>query len=408
MPIRKFTNGRFSVKRFTAPGAGSSASFPPTWVTANGSLGIVSRNSAFTPATVTAISSGSIIYAVSSGTLPEGLYLGSSNGTIFGTYSLAPKPNTGNSLIKNFNVRATDTSSGLFSDASFSINTINEFVTTVNFSYTGADQLYTLPPNVNWVRAQLWGAGGGNWRATTGAGGYTEAIVSVPSGVNTMNVIVGGAGGNYNGGYGGGGFSNVDGGSGGGGGGGRSAIRFASPGNPFVEVLTAGGGGGSGLGGNSGGGGGGLTGLPGNGPAAGTGGTQSTGGAGGTGSGGTAGSGSQFQGGTSTGGFSGGGGGGGYYGGGGASGVPTQHHGGGGGSGFIGTNGSTALPGNEQGSFSTFGDTTPRFDSVRAVYYEYTRCLRGGTANSAAAYSGPGYSPGTGGSGQNGYVSVSW
>ena len=408
MPLRRYSINNVTNKRFSVPATVGRAPSPPTWVTANGSLGIVTRNSVFTSTTVSAISSGSITYVVSSGTLPEGLYLGSSNGTIFGTYSLSPKPNTGNSFIKNFNIRAIDASTGLSSDASFSINTINDFVTTVNFSYTGADQLYVLPPGVSWIRAQLWGAGGGNARATTGAGGYTEGIISVPSGVNRMNVIVGGAGGYPGSGYGGGGYSNPDSGNGGGGGGGRSAIRFASPGNPFVEVLTAGGGGGSGLGGNSGGGGGGLTGLGGNGSAGGGGGTQSAGGAGGTGNGGTAGSGTQFQGGDSTGGFSGGGGGGGYYGGGGASGVPNSHHGGGGGSGFIGTNGSTALPGNEQGSFTTYGDTTPRFDSVRSIYYENTRCLRGGTANSSAAYSGPGYSPGTGGSGQNGYVSVSW
>ena len=77
-----------------------------------------------------------------------------------------------------------------------------------------------------------------------GPGGYTESIITIPSGVTSITVIVGKGGqkGTQTGdGYGGGGGSGNDGGNSGGQGGGRSAIIIGSN-----EVLTAGGGGGGG------------------------------------------------------------------------------------------------------------------------------------------------------------------
>lgn len=403
MPLRRYSINSVKNKRFSVPASVGRVPTPPNWVTANGSLGTVSRNSSFST-TLSALSASSITYSISSGNLPEGLTLGSSNGVISGTYSIAVEPSTGNVSTKSFNVRAYDSSTGLSSDASFTIQCNNDYVSSAAFSYTGTDQLYVVPPNFKSFQVKLWGAGGSSARSTSGAGGYTEAKITLPNAIGgaTLNVIVGGTGSGVTGGYGGGGTAFPDSGNGGGGGGGRSALRIGA-----VEYATAGGGGGSGTGG-SGAGGGGLIGNNGTGSGAGSGGTQTAGGAGGTGSGGTASSGTQHSGGASTPGFSGGAGGGGWWGGGGASGVPAAHAGAGGGSGFVGTDGSTALVGNELGSFTTFADTTARYDTVRGAYYSNTRCLRGGTANGSAAYQGTDYSPGTGGSGQNGYVLIKW
>jgi hypothetical protein len=210
--------------------------------------------------------------------------------------------------------------------------------TVLTFSYTGANQTFTLPAGCSSFSAQLWGAGGAGGLVTSsgylaggggGGGGYTVATVSSGTGTNVFTVIVG-AGGNVSASsnttsFGGGGSGGVNSSPNvffGGGGGGRSAIALA--GN---DVLTAGGGGGGGEGVGGGGGGGqtGQTGLGRNNETAGTGGSQTSGGAcTDGGSPGTAYTGSSLSS------FHGGGGGGGYFGGAGCSG------GGGGGSGYIG------------------------------------------------------------------------
>lgn len=123
------------------------------------------------------------------------------------------------------------------------------------FSYTGSSQFYNTGGATSF-NVSLWGAGGGRGAhgqsyQQGGAGGYTSAIVYVPEGTTTLEVIVGGAGARGVFGvdtpiaFGGGGIGAAEGSPsnlhGGGGGGGRSAIIFA--GN---DLITAGGGGGGG------------------------------------------------------------------------------------------------------------------------------------------------------------------
>ncbi|MBA95169.1 MAG: hypothetical protein CMP21_05385, partial [Rickettsiales bacterium] len=258
-----------------------------------------------------------------------------------------------------------------------------------NFNYTGGNQTYNLPANTGYVKVKLWGAGGGNAANNGygygGPGGYTESIITIPSGTTSITVIVGKGGqkGTQTGdGYGGGGGSGNDGGNSGGQGGGRSAIIIGSN-----EVLTAGGGGGGGYGGSNkyGGVGGGLKGTDGynSGNEAGRAATQTGAGAKGTGSvrnGEDGGVGNQWQGGRGSitgNGWGGGGGGGGYYGGGGGGGTNGNHGPGGGGSGFVGRNGSSALSGDQWGSANSTEDANGRKDTVTNITYYNSRALRG-------------------------------
>jgi hypothetical protein len=108
------------------------------------------------------------------------------------------------------------------------------------FTYTGADQVYTVPAGVTSLTLHMWGAGGANSGGTGGgAGAYINGTLAVTP-ASSLTIIVGG-GGNLGtgstagvGGFGGGG----NGGMYGPGGGGRSAIRLSS-----TELVTAGGGG---------------------------------------------------------------------------------------------------------------------------------------------------------------------
>ncbi|MDC0712640.1 kelch-like protein [Stigmatella sp. ncwal1] len=218
------------------------------------------------------------------------------------------------------------------------------------FSYTGADQSWTVPTHVNRIRVKLWGAGGGgttfNSSGYGGGGAFGDTFLEVYPG-ETLAVVVGGGGsmGSYLGtpvsAYGGGGAYGVQGGAGGGG---RSAIR-----RPSYDLSTVGGGGGAGSdadGTYSDGGPGGDSGLDGKdgAPADGTyglrgkGGTHYAGGAGGTSVGTTytAKSGTQYKGGDASAEWwsgDGGGGGGGYYGGGAGGGDTSGGAAGGGGGG---------------------------------------------------------------------------
>ena len=198
------------------------------------------------------------------------------------------------------------------------------------FSYTGAQQTFTVPSGVSTITIKAWGAQGGSDdgsnRGDGGLGGYAIGNLSVTAG-NTLYIYVGGEGvyssshnssgtsGGWNGGGRGGSGSGAS-------GGGASDVR--SGGTALSNrVIVAGGGGGFDAWNNDGGVGGGTTGGSGGGSATvATGGTQSAGGTGGsrsgyTGENGTLGDGgdnSNYAGGTYT---YGGGGGGGYYGGGG-------------------------------------------------------------------------------------------
>ncbi len=222
------------------------------------------------------------------------------------------------------------------------------------FTYTGADQTWTVPSGVTSVVIRAIGAGGGGGRSGQatqgGGGGYATGRMNVTAG-QQFTVIVGGGGrrhcstdvpllsdttGRHNFSYGGGAAGNGTSGfdcafaSGGG----RSAVRVLGA---TDDLITAGGGGGGGYN-TAGGAGGGTSGLPGVGAQGGGGGTQSAGGVSPTPEVGV--DGIRYAGGWA--GYSatdrnapseGGGGGGGYYGGG----AGGDNGGGGGGSSWLGT-----------------------------------------------------------------------
>ena len=262
----------------------------------------------------------------------------------------------------HFRIVATNPSGTSYgSDRTFAAGTVS-----ITFSYTGAEQAFTVPADVFSVQVLAVGGSGGTAGALGGVGAQVSGDLSVTPG-ETLYVEVGGNGqsqgpSNYDG---SGGFNG--GGSGGGGGGGASDVRtspLASGLFPGDRLLVAGGGGGAGT--KAGylacrGGAGGAAGQPGKGegcqgPGGGAG-TQSSGGAaapltGGEqcagqdgqfgigGEGGTTGpSGCRGHGGGGGGGYYGGGGGGGYYGGGGG--------GGGGGSSLVPARGIVVLASSE-------------------------------------------------------------
>ncbi len=216
--------------------------------------------------------------------------------------------------------------------------------TTTTFSYTGAQQAFVVPPNVNTVHIDAQGASG--WSGATnrgGRGGSAVGDLAVTPG-ETLYIYVGGqgtaanvdqvpAGAGFNGG--GLGMTNSAGPNFVGGGGGASDVRQSGFALGNRVLVAAGGGGATENGGELGGDGGGLVG--GNGGTC-CGGTQATGGS--QVAGGTIG-GALGQGGNAIVGLTPwiGGGGGGYYGGG----RSDQHQSGGGGSSFLGgvSNGST-------------------------------------------------------------------
>lgn len=67
--------------------------------------------------------------------------------------------------------------------------------TTQSFSFTGADQTYTIPACASFVTIKVWGAGGGEWASTSGAAGYSSATFNLASGAlsagQTIMIIVG-------------------------------------------------------------------------------------------------------------------------------------------------------------------------------------------------------------------------
>jgi uncharacterized repeat protein (TIGR02543 family) len=200
-----------------------------------------------------------------------------------------------------------------------------------SFNYTGANQSWTSPSDVNSVTFYLLGAGGGAMnvagRGPGGSGGFATGTYAVST-PTTFTIIVGQGGNGTTQSldtYGGGGKADY------GSGGGRSAIRLAGG---AEDLITAGGGGGGGYEAKCGGAGGGTTGQDAvirtsNGEH-GKGGTQTAGGAGGYSvNAKTGGTGVKYQGGLGR--DESGGGGGGYWGGGGGG----DNIGAGGGSGYF-------------------------------------------------------------------------
>ena len=109
------------------------------------------------------------------------------------------------------------------------------------FSYTGAQQTFTVPSGVSTITIQTYGAQGTNGASPGGLGGYVSGDLTVTAG-NTLYVYVGGRAG-FNGG--------ASGHSNGGSGGGASDVR--SGGTAYTDrVIVAGGGGGGGWGNSKG------------------------------------------------------------------------------------------------------------------------------------------------------------
>ena len=277
----------------------------PAFTHASGSLGTIydsTRSSYSINNPVATIGNGTISgYAIQSGSLPSGLSIDSTTGTISGTASAV-----GTDTTSTFTVRAT-ASIGTTADREYTI--LVKALVTQTFSTSGSSQTFDTT-NIKSFTTYLWGAGG-----VSSQGGFVQGTVSVASGTNTLYIVVGNGGGSND--------TNVwRGGRGNGGGGSRAGGGFTgiftgsspSQGN---AVLIAGGGGSAGSNNN-------------NGPY--NGGNHSSGGNNCCGTGG-AGSGSALQGGSGGGGSQpGGGGGGGYVGGGGGGGACCSGAGGYGGS----------------------------------------------------------------------------
>ncbi|MCK9339388.1 MAG: glycine-rich protein, partial [Bacteroidales bacterium] len=235
-----------------------------------------------------------------------------------------------------------------------------------DFTYTGGEQTFVVPQNVNELTLEVWGAQGGYRSSSTygGKGGYSIGTIAVAQG-DIMYVNVGGSGntGGTSGGYNGGGsrYSYS-------GGGGATHIATVSgilsslSSNQSAVKIVAGGGGSDGSTSYAGAAGGGLSGITATGGCGtgGGGGTQSSGGTGGSsysGIFGQGGYGAYYSSGY------GGSGGGGWYGGGATypDGSVDDDRGGGGGSGYIGgvTNAQT-IAGNQMMPNPTGGTMTGR------------------------------------------------
>ena len=111
------------------------------------------------------------------------------------------------------------------------------------FSYTGAEQTFTVPSGVNSITVDVKGAAGGYNSSSEPKGGRVQATLPVTAG-ETLYIYVGGKGGASSGGFNGGGSSGSR--SNYKSGGGASDIR--SGGNALSNrIIVAGGAGGNGL-----------------------------------------------------------------------------------------------------------------------------------------------------------------
>jgi hypothetical protein len=308
--------------------AGITYSAIPVWVTASGALAPATVDASYS--TSVSATGDTIVYSVTTGSLPTGLSLNASTGAITGTPTVV--------ATSNFDITATDAQNQAVA-RSFSIA-----VTAVIL-----------------VDFKLWAGGGGGTAADGyggGSGGFVAGTLAVNPGA-VLKVVVGA-----------GGSAGVGGKAGGGGGYCGVFLTSVSHAN---ALLIAGAGSSGARGGSAGVGGGGSTGQAGLGTG-GFGGTQLAGGASQGTTPGTAGSalqGGKGQGGPSGGAVYGGGpdgggdnatatpgsGGAGYYGGGGAgnSGGPNYGGSGGGGSSYLGTATSTTNTVGNNGSTGTGG-----------------------------------------------------
>jgi len=101
----------------------------PIWVTAVGLLVTVNESEAITTITLVATDDNAVSYSVTSGALPGGLTLNSSNGEITGTPS-----NVAEDTTSDFEVTATDTVELDFTARCFSIKVLNVIANSLRFN----------------------------------------------------------------------------------------------------------------------------------------------------------------------------------------------------------------------------------------------------------------------------------
>ena len=239
-----------------------------TWTSGEGTLATIydASRTNYSVNAVATTPSGSITYALVSGSLPPSMTLNTSTGAISGTTTAVASDAT-----YTFTLSATN-QSGIAVNRTFNIIVKAPISTT--FNHTGSIQSFTVPTGITKVRATMWGAGGGggtaggwSYGAPGGAGGYSTGIITVnPS--DTLYIVVGGGGqvNSSTSAYGGGGIANRSGSDNryGSGGGGYSGVFTASTPSQVAALIIAGGGGGGGSSragtSNQGGAGGGTTG----------------------------------------------------------------------------------------------------------------------------------------------------
>ena len=148
----------------------------PTWSTASGNILNVFDSARAVTVTVTASDAdGSVTYSIPTGTLPSGLSLNTSSGTISGTATAV-----GSDTTSSFTMRATD-SAGNYVDGAFSITVYSPKV--VSFTATGSSS-WTVPTNLTSVQLLVVagaGAGGASTGFETGGGGGSGGLLYIPA-----------------------------------------------------------------------------------------------------------------------------------------------------------------------------------------------------------------------------------
>jgi hypothetical protein len=142
----------------------------PVWNTAAGSLGSVLEGNSFsTTVSATDPDGTSVTYSLVSGSLPTGLTLNGSNGTISGTTATVSGDTT-----SSFTLRATSNSQT--ADRSFSITVLDSMAVTSS-STSGNNNQYTTVQTNNEIQRQ--GSGATKTLTITGSGFRTGATVTL-------------------------------------------------------------------------------------------------------------------------------------------------------------------------------------------------------------------------------------
>ena len=161
----------------------------PSWTTSAGSLGSFSEQSTISTITLAATDpeSGSITFSVTTGSLPGGLSLNSSNGQITGTLNT----NITGTTTTNFTVTASDGTNSV--GRAFSITEVPSG--TESFTSSGT---FSVPTGITSVDVLLVAGGGGGGTSAGGGGGaggliYKPGFTVTPGGSIPVTVGDGGA-----------------------------------------------------------------------------------------------------------------------------------------------------------------------------------------------------------------------